>query len=235
MDITYDRRSFIRRAALAALGAPVVSALGCSPDAPGQLSESPRGEAARRTLTRQILLPWGPDGVRIAAPITERPVAYMSHGRMEVYVDWDFRDRLHYIFSAHISVSTGHWRIPLPGDTSRVPIQAGDALREFEEIDMREWNASLEPTENDVRILRGSPTDVSIDVSCTPLSGGGVWLNGGPWDLRRSGAPNDELCREDLTEIGTGTRYDDRDCTRPSGSVRFVTWAFLDPASLVGA
>jgi hypothetical protein len=235
MDITYDRRSFLRRAALAALGAPAVSALGCSPDGPGRLAAPPMEEAARRTLVRPILLPWGPDAVQIAAPLAERPVAYMSHRRMEVYVDWEFRDRLHYIFSAHISVSTGHWRIPFPGDTPRVPVQAGDPLREFEEVDMREWDASLEPTENDVRIVRGSPTHVSIDVSCTPLSGGGVWLNGGPWDLRRGGPPNDDLCREDLTEIGTGTRYADRDCARPIGSVRFVTWASLESSTLLGA
>jgi hypothetical protein len=202
--------------------------LGCSP-------EEPRAEAGvGRTVTRPILLPWGPDGVRIAAPPQERPVAYMSMGRMEVYVDRDFRDRLQYIFRAHISVSTGHWRIPRPGDSPLVPVQPGDALREYVEIDMREWDANLEPTEGDFRVLRGSATAVSVDVSCVPLSGGGVWLNGGPWDLFQCGPPNAELCRESLVEVGTGMRFADRDCTRPTGSVRFVTWASSEPATLGG-
>ena len=153
---------------------------------------------------------------------------------MEIHVDRDFRDRLAFLLNVHISVSTGHWRIPLPGDSQLVPVQAGDSLREFEEFDMRIWDARWEPTEGDVRVLRGSAVGVSVEVRCAPLSGGGVWFNGGPWDLLQCGPPSEELCREDLMEVGTGTRYADRDCTRPTGSVRFVTWASRDPATLAG-
>ncbi|MDH3206557.1 MAG: hypothetical protein OEO79_08090 [Gemmatimonadota bacterium] len=232
MDFNLDRRAFLRRAALAALSAPAVGVLACTPDV---LPRERRGEeGVGRTLNRPILLPWGPDGVRIAAPPSERPVAYMSMGRMEIYIDRDFRDRLQYALSAHISVSTGHWRIPRPGDSPLVPVQPGDAQREYEEIDLREWDALIEPVEGDLRVLRGSAADVRMEVPCAPLSGGGVWLNGGPWDLLQCGPPNEQLCREDLMEIGTGQRFSDRDCTRPAGSVRFVTWACREPATLAG-
>jgi hypothetical protein len=233
MDTTFDRRTFLRRAASAALAAPVASMLGCSSEVPAR--EDVGEEVARRSLTRPILLPWGPDAVRIAAPPVERPVAYMSRGRMEIYIDRDFRDRLQYVLSAHISVSTGHWRIPLPDDPPRIPVQPGDRLREYEELDLRTWDAEMEPTEGDVRVLRGSAVAVDIAAQCEPISGGGAWLSGGPWDLLRCGEPNDELCREDLMEVGTGTRYADRDCVRPTGSLRVVTWASGEPVALMGA
>jgi hypothetical protein len=233
MGTTFDRRTFLRRAASAALAVPAVSMLGCSADVP--VSEPASDVAAGRTLTRPILLPWGPDAVRIAAPPSERPVAYMSRGRMAIYIDRDFRDRLQYVLSAHISVSTGHWRIPLPDDPPRIPVQPGDALREYEEFDLRIWDAEMEPAEGDVRVLRGSAVGVSVEARCESISGGGAWLSGGPWDLLRCGVPNDDLCREDLMEVGTGTRYADRDCTQPTGSVRVVTWASGDPVALMGA
>jgi hypothetical protein len=235
MDTTYDRRAFLRRAAATALAAPIVSVLGCTSEEPGSGSGRVVEEGMGRTVTRPILFPWGPDAVRIEAPLAERPAAYVSRGRMEIYIDREVRDRLQYILNAHISVSTGHWRIPLPGDARTIPVQPGDAAREFEEMDLRTWDANMEPTEGDMRVLRGSAAAVSVDVSCTPLSGGGAWLNGGPWDLLRCGTPSGELCREDLMEVGTGTRYSDRDCTRPTGSVRFVTWAGRGPATLAGA
>jgi hypothetical protein len=224
MDLSFDRRTFLRRAALAALGAPVVT-LGCSAGESGPLRGA-RGSG--ETLTRPILLPWGQDAVRIASPLSERPVGYMSTDRMELYVDHDFRDRLRYVLDAHISVSTGHWRIRRPGDSPLYPVQPGDALREYEEIDLREWDAGMEPSEGDVRIRRGDATNVRIEVSCTPLSGGDAWLSGEPLEHLQCGPPSDELCREDLMEVGTGTRFADRDCTRPIGPARFVTWACRD-------
>jgi hypothetical protein len=227
-----DRRTFLRRAAVAAFGVPALGTLGCGdrsgedrrdeavPDVPARVTP--------RLAERPILLPWGPDAVRIAAPPLERPVAYVSRGRMEVYVDLEFRDRLAFVLSAHISVSTGRWRIPLPGDSPTIPVQPGDARREFEELDMRVWDASLEPSEGDMRVLRGSRRPVTLSATCEPLSGGGAFLSGGPWEVRRSGLPNDDLTREDLMEIGTGTRFADRDCTRAIGEARFVTWACRD-------
>jgi hypothetical protein len=166
--------------------------------------------------------------VRIDAPPAERPVAYVSFGRKEAYIDLEYRERVRYVLSAHISVSTGHWRIPLPGDSPTVPVQPGDPVREFVEIDMRTWDASMEPTEGDLRVLRGSLEPVTLRMTCQPLSGGGAFASGGPWELQRGGQPNDELCREDLMEIGSGTRFEDRDCTRPVGNMRFVTWAWRD-------
>ena len=225
MSRSTDRRSFLRRATLAALGMPVLS-VACAPDRP-----PPRGAAAAGGMLRPerpILLPWRSDGVRIDAPPAERPVAYVSFVRKEAYIDLEYRDRLQFMLSAHISVSTGHWRIPQPGDPPTIPVQPGDPVREFEEIDMRSWDASIEPGEGDVRVLRGSPRPVHIEVACQPLSGGGAFLSGGPWDIQRAGPPDAELCREDLMEIGEGTRFEDRDCTRPLGPVRFVTWAWRD-------
>jgi len=228
-----DRRTFLRRAALAALGMPVVGTLACGDRAVdaeqgGQPVQRATPPEAPTSLERPILLPWGPDAVRIAAPPPERPVAYVSRGRMEIYVDLEFRDRLQYVLSAHISVSTGHWRVPLPGDSPTIPVQPGDSRREFEEIDMRVWDATIEPTEGDMRVLRGTARAVTLSATCEPLSGGGAFLSGGPWEVQRCGPPSDDLTREDLMEIGLGTRFADRDCTQEIGPARFVTWACRD-------
>lgn len=227
MSASTDRRTFLRRATVAALGIPALASA-CAPDEAPPHRAVDAQPGAPRTVERPILLPWGPDAVRVEAPPAERPVAYVSFGRKEAYIDLEFRERLQYVLSAHISVSTGHWRIPLPGDSPTIPVQPGDPVREYEEIDMRIWDASMEPGEGDLRVLRGSPEPVTLEVACQPLSGGGAFLSGGPFELQRAGAPNDELCREDLMEIGTGTRFDDRDCTRPLGPARFVTWAWRD-------
>jgi len=227
MSGSTDRRTFLRRATVAALGVPALS-LACVPDqAPTGRASDSRARSPR-TLDRPTLLPLDPDAVRIDAPPAERPVAYVSFGRKEAYIDIEYRDRLRYVLSAHISVSTGHWRIPLPGDSPSIPVQPGDPVREYEEIDMRLWDAAMEPGEGDLRVLRGSPEPVTLEVACQPLSGGGAFFSGGPFELWRAGQPDDELCREDLMEIGTGTRFEDRDCTRPVGTTRFVTWAWRD-------
>lgn len=221
MDISLDRRAFLRHAGIAAIGVPMVTTLGCTLER--QRSDTEHNEPLGPP--RPILLPWGPDAVRIAAPPAERPVCYMSRGRMQIWVDVDFRERLQYLMAAHISVSTGRWRIPLPGDPPDVPVQPGDALREYEEIDMREWDASIEPVEGDVRVLRGSPVGVRVMITCQPVSGGGAYVSAPPLDLRRCGPPSSDITREDLMEVDTGTRFDDRDCARPTGSLRLVTWA----------
>jgi hypothetical protein len=227
MSGSTDRRTFLRRATVAALGIPALS-LACAPDEVPPRRAAATGPRTPQGLERPILFPWGPDAVRIDAPPAERPVAYVSFGRKEAYIDIEYRERLQYVLSAHISVSTGHWRIPLPGDSPTIPVQPGDPVREYEEIDMRVWDASMEPGEGDIRVLRGIPRPVTIEVACQPLSGGGAFLSGGPFEVQRAGAPEDELCREDLMEIGSGTRFEDRDCTRPIGPARFVTWAWRD-------
>jgi hypothetical protein len=172
--------------------------------------------------------------VLIAAPPTERPVAYMSMRRMEIWIDREHWDRLQYALGAHISVSTGVWRVPLPGDPPNIPVTPGDVEREFEPIDMRIWDATIEPSEGDLRVLRGSPTPARVDISCQPLSGGGVWIDADPLELLQCGPPDERLCREDLMEVGSATRFSDRDCARPTGRVRLLTWACREPAILEG-
>lgn len=230
MDTSFDRRAFLRRAAAAALGLPSMGALGCRIERqPGEENGGALGPP------RPILLPWGPDGVRIAAPPRERPVAYLSHRTMEIWIDLEYRDRLQFALGAHISVSTGHWRVPLPGDPENIPIQAGDPRREFEEIDMRAWDAEIEPTEGDVRVMRGAPTATQVRIECQPLSGGGTWLSSEPLRLLRAGLPSEEITREDLMQVGTATRFADRECTQRRGTVRLLTWASREPAILEGA
>ncbi|MGD8728168.1 MAG: hypothetical protein PVJ80_10920 [Gemmatimonadota bacterium] len=229
MNTSPDRRAFLRRAAIAALGMPVASALGCT------LERQDRGARSEPLgPVRPILLPWGDDAVRIAAPPRERPVAYMSRRYMMIWVDHEFRDRLSYALNAHISVSTGHWRIPLPGDPPNIPITPGDERREYEEFDARFWDAEIEPAEGDVRILRGIPTRSEVRIECQPLSGGGTWLSAEPLRLFRCGPPGPGLCREDLMEVGTAASFADWDCTQGSGSMRLVTWACRDAAPLEG-
>lgn len=228
MPTSFDRRDFLRRAAALAVGAPAVGTWGCT------VERQPQESAVELGPPRPILIPWGPNAVRLVAPPRERPVAYMSHRTMEIWIDLEFRDRVQHALSAHISVSTGLWRVPLPGDPSNIPIQAGDPLREFEEIDVREWDAEIEPTEGDLRIMRGGPSATEVRIECQPASGGGTWYSAEPLRLFRCGPPSGELCREDLMEVGTASRFTDRDCTRPDGTVRLLTWACRDPTALEG-
>lgn len=231
MNPSFDRRDFLHRAAGAVLGLPVVAALGCTLE-----RQTSNGVAAQEDVgpARPILLPWGEHAARIAAPPTERPVAYMSRRYMKIWVDHDFRDRLSFALSAHISVSTGHWRIPLPGDPPGIPIQPGDENREYEEFDVRFWDAEIEPAEGDVRVLRGSPVAAEVRIECQPISGGGTWLSAEPLRLYRCGAPGPGLCREDLMEVGSAASFADWDCTKPTGSVRLVTWACREATPLGG-
>lgn len=223
-----DRRAFLRGVS-AAVVAPTVAAWGCT------LERQPGDDDVPLGPPRPILIPWGPDAVRVQAPPRERPVAYLSHRAMQVWVDLEYRDRLQYAFGAHISVSTAHWRIPLPGDPANIPIQAGDQRREFVEVDMREWDAGIEPAEGDVRILRGSPIRAEMRIECQPLSGGGRWFSAQPIELLQCGPPDERICREDLMEVGTATRFQDRDCARADGTVRVVTWACRESTLPEGA
>lgn len=224
MTARYDRRTFLRRAGSACLTVPAVTAwAACVPDRPGRSERTLT--AGPNTITRPVLLPWSFDAVRIAAPPPELPVTYVSMGRRQIYIDYDFRESVYWELRAHISVSTGVWRIPLPGDPLREPIQPGDEAREFEELSIRDWDATLDPALGDMRILRGALSTVGIDFSCASISGGGAFFQGGPWSIRRCRAPGEGLCREDFMEIGEGTRYVDRECGEQGRPVRFLTWA----------
>jgi hypothetical protein len=224
-----DRRSFLRRLGFTALAAPWAGCVSEPERAPGAEGRG-GGDLAEpaRSVVRPVLLPWGEDGVHLVSPPYEQPAAYVSMATRQLFVDFDYRDQVYWDLAAHISVSTGVWRIPLIGDDPKIPVTPGDELREFEELSMREWDPTARPVEGDIRIMRGRALPTRIDFTCAPLAGGGAWYRAGPWDVLQCNGPNEALCREDLLVVGTGARYADRDCTRLVGPARVLTWACLE-------
>lgn len=227
MTNRYDRRSFLRRAAAARIVAPTLPIFGCVPEEAGR-SEGDSASSGR-AITRPVLIPWSSDAVHILAPMPELPIAYVSRGVQRVFVDHGSRVAINVMLAAHISVSSGLWRIPLLGDDLRVPIPADDADREFEEVDIGEWSPELAPVEGDFRIRRGRRTDVTVDFDCAPMSGGGGWYSAGPLEIVQCRAPGDEPCLEAFMSVGAAARYSRRYCAEPEGEVQLVTWACLDP------
>lgn len=233
----HDRRAFLRRLGLGALAAPTLPLLACVPEPSdaareranadsGALSRSEEPEVA--VIDRPVLLPFGEDGVRLVSAPREQPAAYVSMATRQLFVDFDYRDQVYWDLQAHISVSTGVWRIPLLEDAPKIPITPGDEVREFEELSMREWDPTAAPAEGDVRIMRGRAVPVRVAFSCAPLAGGGAWYEAGPWDILQAVPPTGGLCREDFRSIGTATRYADRDCTQRVGPARVLTWSALE-------
>jgi hypothetical protein len=177
------------------------------------------------------LLPWTDDAVRIGAPLLELPAAYVSRGLQKVFIELDSRTQIRVMLAAHISVSSGLWRIPLPGDDLGIPVDPGDALREFEETPIGEWDSTLDPTEGDFRLRPGRRESVEVAFDCMPMAARAGWFSAGPWEIAQCAGPGPDLCREDFMEIGTGSRYARRDigtCTERVGLVRYVTWACPD-------
>ncbi len=90
MTERYDRRAFLRRATALGLAAPSVSTLGCG------LEEIRRDDEetgiAGLAITRPVLLPWTDDAVRIRAPLSELPVAYVSKGLRRIFIGVDSTD-----------------------------------------------------------------------------------------------------------------------------------------------
>ena len=175
------------------------------------------------------MLPWEEDAVLVAAPLRERPAAYVSRGTQRVFVDHDFRDRVTLALGAHISVSTGLWRIPLLGDPLRMPIPPGDRAREFEEQPISAWDPSSAPADGDMRLSFGRTESVTLELRCAPISTTRAWCSGGPWRLRRCGPVGPELCREVLGEVGRAVRHEDRTCAEPGTPVRCATWTAPEP------
>jgi hypothetical protein len=221
----YDRREFLRRVGTASLIAPTFSIVGCRIEENARGRESPLEEGL--PIVRPILMPWSEEGVRIAAPAPELPIAYVSMGARRIFVEYGSRIQVSVMLAAHISVSSGHWRIPLPGDDLGVPIPAGDVLREFEEVAIGEWDPTADPTEGDFRIRRGRRVRVRVEFQCASMSARAGWFSAGPWDIIQCAGPGDGACREDFSTIGTGTRHSRRTlgtCTEPEATVRYLTW-----------
>lgn len=228
MTERYDRRAFLRRATALGFAVPTISTLGCGLEEIRREEEEP---SVGPLITNPVLLPWTDDAVRIAASLSEMPLAYVSRGLMRIFIGLDSRMEIRGILAAHISVSTGLWRIPLPGDDLRIAVEAGDELREFEETHIGKWDASLDPTEGDFRIRRGRPENVGVAFHCMPMALREGWYSAGPWQIEQCTGPGQDLCREDFMEIGTGSRYASRPmgaCSEPVGTVRYVTWACPD-------
>jgi len=221
----FDRLSFLRRAAALGLAAPTLSTFGCSLE---EIRREDEGASFSRSVTRPILLPWTDDSVRIAAPLSAVPIAYVSRGLMRIYIGLEHRIRVRVMLAAHISVSTAHWRIPLPGDDLAIPVDAGDALREFVETPLGDWDPTLDPTEGDFRIRLGQRENVEVAFNCLPMAARDGWFSGGPWEIEQCMGRGSELCREGLVRIGTGSRYAGRplgSCAESVNTVEYVTWA----------
>lgn len=229
MTEPYDRRAFLRHLAGVGLATPAISMVGCKLEEIRR--EDEEAPASGLAVTRPVLLPWAENDVRIAAPLSASPVAYVSRALRRVFIELDSRIEIQVMLAAHISVSSGLWRIPLPGDDLGIPIDAGDELREFEETPVGEWNPTLDPTEGDFRIRRGRRETVGVAFDCVPMAAREGLFSAGPWEITQCVEPWPGLCREDFMEIGTGSHYSRRDigtCTEPVGSVRYVTWACPD-------
>ena len=220
-----DRRAFLRRVGAAGLLAPTVPILACRIEESPVIRETSLDQGL--AIARPILLPWSTDAVHIAAPAPELPIAYVSMEHRQIFVEYRFRIQVSVMLAAHLSVSTGLWRIPLPGDDLGVPIPAGDVLREFEELPISEWDPRMDPAEGDFRMRRGRRVRVRVEFKCAPMSARTGWFSAGPWDIIQCAGPGDEVCREDFSSIGTGTRHSRRtlgSCTEPEATVRYLTW-----------
>lgn len=151
--------------------------------------------------------------VRLTVTPPLRVVAYVSMDRREVYVDRDFRDRASWLLNAHISVSTWHWRIPLPGDDPGIPITPGDEVREFEELDISLWDRST-PAMDDIRIVLADTIPGGITVGCVPIESDGdaEWLSA-RLTSPASVSSLTETIREDFHLLGSGELFTTSSCT----------------------
>lgn len=219
-----DRRAFLRLG----IAAGSWAAVACLPACAG--SDASDGGGLDDEPARPLLLPWGVGAAHLVAPLEERPLAYVSRASMRIYIEPGQRDRVHRILGVHISVSTGHWRIPLPGDDPKVPISPGDALREFEETPLSGWDPGAPPREGDLRVRRGDPVSRVLDLPCTPLLGadpsrpGGTWVRGGPWTVQRLDGPPGRGGVERFLPLGTARRYTDRECGEGGDQMEIFTW-----------
>ena len=176
-------------------------------------------------LDRPLIREAGVDRTWIASPSDRRPVAYVSMATQQVFVDRIHRDRASWLLDAHISVSTGLWRIPLPGDSPLIPISPGDERREFEEMDIAVWDPATLPHEGDIRIVLGGRMPVVLAAGCLPIQGTGDWLAVERLEHERCLSGADDTVREDFQRLGEGRRHPDRSCTDGGVDVTVFGWA----------
>ena len=218
----WDRRTFLRRLGAASFGAPMLTLAACSDRSQAESGASTT--TARLTVTDPIVRSYGTDAARIVAPMSEPPIAYVSQGLRLVFIDRDFRDLLVGILSAHISVSTGHWRIPQPGEPLAEPLIPGVPQREFEEIGIGDLDLEMEPSEGDFWIRRGQRVETTIDFSCVPIADSSQQISGGPWRVEQCDGSGIGTCREDFVEVGIGSRYAAASCGTGALDIRLLSW-----------
>lgn len=223
-----------RRAFLRSLGG-IVAGLGlggCIPEDHGTPGGDTRGDpgpplAAEgvHILDRPLIREAGVDRTWIASPPDRRPAAYVAMATRQVFVDRAHRDRATWLLDAHISVSTGLWRIPLPGDSPLTPISPGDERREFEEMDIGDWDPATLPNEGDIRIVLGGRMPVVVAAGCLPIQGTGDWLAVERLEHERCLPGPGDAVREDFLRLGEGRRYGDRSCADGGVDVSVLGWA----------
>lgn len=218
-----DRRTFLRRAAAACLAAPPSLAWGCRPP-PRDGEEALTANGAREAP--QVATSGA--GVRLLDAPGERPFAYLSRAQRRVYVARDRRESAAVRLGAYVSVTTGLWRIRLPGDDPLVPVSPGDPLREYEEVDLRAWDPDMEPAEGDARLRPGAQVEVSMLLPCTPLGAGGASVRGGPWRFSRLEGGGGPGGREEFRVVGTAYRSPGGGCAGDGAAVSVLAWALPD-------
>ena len=225
-----NRKTFLRKLAAAGLGGSMASVTACRGS---QDHADPDGDgvATAELVARPLLLPWSDGVIQIAAPTVELPVAYVSMDRRQVFVDRAFRDRVSWLLDAHLSVSTGLWRIRLPGDATNQPVTPGDESREFEELDIRAWEPTMAPARDDIRIRRGSRISRRVHFDCVPMSGSigtfdrSRWFSAGPWSADVCDGRAADTTREDFMIVGAGSQHSGRDCEGSGEPVQYIMWA----------
>ena len=221
-----DRRSFLRHAAPAGLAAALVALWGCGePASRGAPAREPPRTAPTGEATGLVPTWHAPDDVRLTGPGPVDVVAYLSRSERRVYVDRSARDWTERRLSAYVSVTSGVWRIPLPGDDPRVPITPGDAEREYEVVDLPEWDSVRPPGEGDVRLRRRERTEVTMQLACVPLASGGGWITSGPLSIPRRDGPAGPGGREEFAVVGEARVHEDARCDGPGRRVRLLAWS----------
>jgi len=151
-------------------------------------------------------------------------VAYVSRAEQRIYVSRDFRDRAQNLLNAHISVSTGHWRIPLPGDSPSEPLIQGVPQREFEEFAVDDLDADMEPSVGDFRVLVGGYVPLSIGLECVLDEDGSVYVVAGSMAAMVGARAAAGIVREDFLVVGEVGLFEGPSCLERTATKRAVMW-----------